>query len=98
MLLNEAVTGLLWKEFGLLVRIYSETCITTFLHFESLKEKDLQSTSQSHQDIMNCLKDLIPLWPEFKESLGVTARCRIMYPERIGAWLEHIGEIQNILL
>ena len=22
-----------WKEFGLLVRLYSETCTTTFLHF-----------------------------------------------------------------
>ena len=48
---------------------------------DSLKEKDVQPTSQSRQDIMNCLKDPIPLWLEFKESLGVTARYRIMYQD-----------------
>ena len=75
----------------------------------SLKEKNVQSTSQSRQDIMNCLKDLIPLRLEFKESLGVTARYQIMYvevvqivlyyvlSERIDTWLGHIEEIQNML-
>ena len=48
---------------------------------DSLKEKDVQSTGQSRQDIMNFLKDLIPLWSEIKKSLGVTARYRIMYLE-----------------
>ena len=76
---------------------------------DSLKEKDVQSTSQSRQDIMNCLKDLIPLWLGSEENRGVTARYRIMYQEmvqivlhyvlseRISAWLEHIEEIQNML-
>ena len=74
-----------------------------------MKEKDVQSTNQCRQDILNCLKDLIPLWLEFEESLGVTARYWIMYlemvqvvlrcvlSERIGAWLGHIEEIQNML-
>ena len=69
---------------------------------DSLKEKDVQSTNQSCQDIMNCLKDLIPLWLEFEESLGLTARYWIMYiemvqivlcyrlSERMSVWLGHI--------
>ena len=74
-----------------------------------LKEKDVQSTNQSRQDLMNCLKDLIPLWLEFKENLRVTSIYCIMYleivqivlryvrSEGIGARLEHIEEIQNML-
>ena len=64
MLLNEAVTGLLWKEFG--QWLASENILRSMYDHvlslsDSLKEKDAQSTSQSRQDIMNYLKDLIPL-------------------------------------
>ena len=65
MLLNEAATGLLWKEFGqwlasenVLRNMYDHLVALS----DSLKEKYVQSTSQGRQDIMNCLKDLIPLW------------------------------------
>ena len=65
MLLNEAVTGLLWKEFeqwpaceNILTNMYDHVLALS----DSLKEKDVQSTSQSHPDVMNCLKSLIPLW------------------------------------
>ena len=74
---SEANTGLLCKEFeqwlaseNVLKKIYDHVLGLS----DSLKEKDAQSTNQSgRQDIMNCLKDLIPLWLELEESLGLTA-------------------------
>ena len=86
MLLNKAVTGLLWKEFGQWLaseNIFRNMYDHVLALSDSLKEKDVQSNSQSRQDTMNCLKGLIPLWLEFKESLGVTARYRIMYLEMV---------------
>ena len=65
MLLNEAVTGVLRKEFeqwpaceNILTNIHGHVLALS----DSLKEKDVQSTSQSRQDVMNCLKSLILLW------------------------------------
>ena len=93
LLLSEAITGLLWKEFeqwlvseNVLTNIYDHVIALS----GSLKEKDFQSTNQSHQDIMNCLKDLIHLWLEFEESLGVTARYWNMKLEMVQIVLHYV--------
>ena len=69
--------------------------MTTYVLSDSLKEKDVQSTNQNRQDIMNCLKNLISLWLEFEESLGVTARYWIMYVEMVHMVL-HYGLSERI--
>ena len=84
LLLSDAITGLFWKEFE--NWLASENVLTiVFDHIlalsDSLKEKDVWSTNQSHQDLMNCLKDLIPPWLELEENLGVTWIYCIMYLE-----------------
>ena len=51
---------------------------------DSLKEKDVQSTDQSCPDIMNCLKDLIPLMVRIRREPGIN--CKILdYVHREGA-------------
>ena len=77
--------------------------------YESLLNKDPASALNSCTDVKATLEEIISIWKEFIDSLGVTAKYWLMYvdmvsilkrfikAERAGKWMEHLAAIQHML-
>jgi len=77
--------------------------------YESLLRKDPASALNSCTALKATLEEIISIWKEFFDLLGVTAKYWLMYvdmvsilklfikAERAGKLLEHLAEIQHML-
>ena len=112
-LVSEAMVGLAWDAF-------EEWTLAEGRHdldfgdsldnlYESLLHKDPESALNSCTAVKATLEEIISIWKEFIDSLGVTAKYWLMYvdmvsilkrfikAERAGKWMEHLAEIQHML-
>ena len=112
-LVSEAMVGLAWDAF-------EEWTLAEGRHdldfgdsldnlYESLLHKDPASALNSCTAVKATLEEIISIWKEFIDSLGVTAKYWLMYvdmvsilkqfikAERAGKWMEHLAEIQHML-
>ena len=111
--LSEAMVGIAWDAF-------EEWTLAEGRHdldfgdsldnlYESLLHKDPASALNSCTAVKATLQEIISIWKEFIDSLGVTAKYWLMYvdmvsilkrfirAERAGKWMEHLAEIQHML-
>ena len=111
--LSEAMVGLAWDAF-------EEWTLAEGRHdldfgdsldnlYESLLHKDPASALNSCTAVKATLQEIISIWKEFIDSLGVTAKYWLMYvdmlsilkrfikAERAGKCMEHLAEIQHML-
>ena len=112
-LVSEAMVGLAWDAF-------EERTLAEGRHdldfgdsldnlHESQLHKDPASALNSCTAVKATLEEIISVWKEFIDSLGITARYWLMYvdmvsilkqfikAERAGKWMEHLTEIQHML-
>lgn len=112
-LISEAMVGLAWDAF-------EEWTLAEGRHdldfgdsldnlYEFLLNKDPASALNSCTGVKATLEEIISIWKEFIDSLGVTAKYWLMYvdmvsilkrfikAERAGKWLDHLAEIQHML-